>query len=373
MIEMTPSHWFVTIVFFLMGLFLCSLFSAAERGSYYAKGEKKYNKNGKVIYFVIYVILILFVMLQKPGWGMEPYLDIFKGISSYEGGESLFSIGGLYSEEMEPFFMLWVSTMRNITDNQGVFLFFTFSYIWFSVLYFSSTFYKKHSFAITFMAVWPALIDFIFGMRYAMAVATCLLAMVMFKKHRYILGVILSIVAGFTHFLALCFILFIACYFILTSIFKEKIHSSKVLLLMSAGSITFMTLGYSLFSTFRFAYRMTDTIETNSFLSYAPMVFFALVIHFYSRTQNMDTGDKLCSLSSYFNMVMLPVTAMWGVYRIPYLFLLPITVELNNVMSNNRHCRYSNIAIVTIVLIFSFIKIITMGIQNHSLDYTFIF
>ena len=87
----------------------------------------------------------------------------------------------------------------------------------------------------------------------------------------------------------------------------------------------------------------------------------------------MDMGDNLCSISAYFNMVMLPVTAMWGVYRIPYLFLLPITVGLNNAMSNHRKEKLINITMVFVVLIFSFVKIVTTGVQNHSLDYTFIF
>ena len=206
-----------------------------------------------------------------------------------------------------------------------------------------------------------------------MAVATCLLAMVMFKNHRYLLGIIISVVASFTHFLALSFLLFIAFFFAASFIFKEKINSVKVVLLMVAGSAVFTTFGASLFSTFRFAYRMTDTVESSSILSYAPMVIFAFLILFYNRNNKMDMGDNLCSISAYFNMVMLPVTAMWGVYRIPYLFLLPITVGLNNAMSNHRKEKLINITMVFVVLIFSFVKIVTTGVQNHSLDYTFIF
>lgn len=374
MSSMTPAYWVAASWFFVIGLILCALLGLAEGEAYFVKGKKKYRKNGKIIYFVIYLIMILFVMLMEPGYGMEPYLDIFNEVGRYESGSSLFSLEGLYdASKMEPFFMLWVSTIRSITNNQSIFIFVTFSYIWLCVLHFSSTFYKKKYFTITFMAIWPALIDFIFGMRYALAVATCLLAMSLFKKHRYVLGALFTFVASFTHFLAFTFVLLLGFYFVASLLFKDKINSLKVLLFMVAGGAVFTTIGYSIFSTFRFAYRMTDTVESNSILSYAPMVMFAFVILYYNRNKNMDFGDNLCSMAAYFNMIMLPVTAMWGVYRIPYLFLLPIAAELNNSMSMNKRNKLLNLAVVVIILVFSFVKIITMGVQNDSLEYTFNF
>lgn len=370
---MTPDYWVVAIVFYTIGLFLCALFRLAERNTYYIKGEKKYKKEGRITYFFIYTILILFVLLMKPSYGLLPYLDIFNGLSAYEQ-DGFLSLGGLYdAQEMEPLFMLWVSAVRSITQSQTLFLFLSFSYIWICVLYFSSSFYNRSSFTITFMAMWPVLIDFIFGMRYAMAVATCLLAMVFFKKKRYIIGFTLSIAACFIHYLAFVFIMYLGFFFALTLLFKEKINSIKVILIMVAGSAVFTVLGYSVFSSFRFAYRMTDTVESNSILSYAPMVLFAFVILYYSRKNKMSLGNNLCTSSSYFNMVMLPVTALWGVYRIPYLFLLPITVELNNLLTQNKKSWLINVITVIVVLIFSFVKIITMGVQNFSLEYEFNF
>ena len=370
---MTPDYWVVAFVFYIIGLVLCALLRFAESNTHYKKGKKKYKKEGRITYFFIYTILILFVLLMKPSYGLLPYLDIFKGMSFYEQS-GFFSMDGLYdAQEVEPLFMLWISAVRSMTHNQTLFIFLSFSYIWICVLYFSSSFYNRSSFTITFMAMWPVLIDFIFGMRYAMAVATCLMAMVFFKNKRYFVGFILSIAACFIHYLALVFIMYLCFFFVLTLLFKEKVDSIKVILLMVAGSAIFTVLGYSVFSSFRFAYRMTDTVESNSILSYAPMILFAFVILFYSRKDKMGLGNNLCSLYSYFNMVMLPITALWGVYRIPYLFLLPITVELNNLMSQNKRNRLINFITVLVVLIFSFVKIITMGVQNFSLEYEFNF
>lgn len=369
--SMTPEYWVVAIVFFIIGLFLCLLFRLAEEKTYWKNGIKKYKKDGKILYFVIYLVLISFVMLMKPMYGLEPYLEIFNESSIYEQGE-LFSLEGLYNAKMmEPFFMLWVSMVRSITKSETLFLFVSFTYIWSCVIYFSSSFYKKGKFTITFMAMWPVLIDFIFGLRYAMAISTCLLAMIMIKRQRYLVGAILTIVACFTHFLAFAFLLFLCFSIVVTCIFKEKVNSLKVLLLMMVGSVAVTTVGASLFQTFRFAYRMTDTVESSSLMSYAPMVIYALVILYYNKNKKVDFGDNLCSLSSYFNMVMLPVTALWGVYRLPYLFLLPITVELNNVMSQNKKSKMINLTVVAVILIFSLVKIITMGVQNMSLEYSF--
>lgn len=368
---MTPDYWVVAIIFFIIGLFLCVLFRLAEEHAVWKDGKKRYKKEGKVIYFSIYLVLILFVMLMKPIHGLEAYLDVFNGLSKYEQG-GLFSVEGLYNaQEMEPMFMLWVSTIRSFTSSETLFLFLSFTYIWFCVIYFSASFYKKKSFTITFMAMWPVLIDFVFGLRYAMGVSTCLLALVMFKKRHHFIGLMLALVASFTHFLAFAFLLFIGFSVAVTFIFKEKVNSIKVLLLMMVGSVAVTSLGASLFQTFRFAYRMSETVESSSIFSYAPMVLFAFVILYYNKNKKVDLGDNLCSLSSYFNMVMLPVTALWGVYRLPYIFLLPITVELNNVMSQNKKRSFINLMVIIVVLIFSFVKIVTMGVQNMSLEYTF--
>lgn len=371
--SMSFDYWVAAIIFLCIGLLISLLLKKAESYAIFdVNGNKHYSKGGKGTYFLIFVIMILFVILMKPSYGMEPYIDVFNISDKYE--VELFSLKGLYSSEMEPMFLLWCYCVRLLTSNVFFFFFFSFSYIWACVLFFISSFIRRTSFTITFMIMWPVLIDFVFGLRYAMGVSTCLLAMTMMQKKHFFCAAILIVIACFTHFLALSFIMYLVFFLFAVLFFKKRINSKRFLLLALAGVYAFSIVSLSIFQTFRFAYRMSDQVEINNYISYAPMVFFALVIMHYNKKKTLELGDNLCATASYFNMIMIPLTISWGIYRLPYLFLLPIAVELSNVFGIGK--SYNPITknvVLVIIIIFSIVKIITTGVQNMSLDYTLFF
>lgn len=371
MSNLSLSHLITAIVFFLLGLFICQLLKFAETNTVYVGQRKKYNRRGFVLYIVIFVIFILFVMLQKPSYGLLPYLEVFRAMKTYD--VDLFSLNGLYTNEMEPLFLLWCYIIKFFTNSESAFIFITFSYIWIAVLWFIASYTQKTRYTVPFMMMWPVLIDFIFGMRYALAVGHCLIALVTLRKRKYIIAGIFVLIASFTHFLAFAFFLFIGFYYFVR-IFFRRINSVKTLVILALGVMVFSNVAFAIYQTFRVSYRISEEVETNSILSYAPYVLLAVVILYFNRKKNEDHGDNLCALAVYFNMLMIPITISWGIYRLPYLLLLPIVIEISNTFGDRKAYKSILRPIVTfIILVFSFVKIVTTGVQNMSLDYTFNF
>lgn len=368
---LTGTHILAVIVYFILGYIITKMLQLAEQGVKYKNGIKKYSRTGKAMYISIFIILMLFVLLQEPRAGQLPYIKVFKDSTDYR--VSFFSLTGLYSDqEMEPMFLLWCFLIRCITDNAGVFLAVSYGFVFYAVLKFISVFFEK-KYTFTFMLFWPIIIDYIFGMRYGLACAYCFLAAICYKRKKYIPAVIFTVVASFTHFLAIAFVMYIGYCIVIKQLYKYKIFSIKTLVLSAVGVFIFSKIAVDIYATFRVAYRMSGTISLRNFLSYLPQAICAWIIFYYQKDKKFDRVNGPCVLAAYFNMVMIPITIQWGIYRLPYIFLPFCAMALTNSFNQKT---YQNVAIMfcTKWMLYAYctLKIITMGLQNESLNFTFL-
>ena len=272
-------------------------------------------------------------------------------------------------------FQLWCYVIRSMTDNEKVFLFITYGYIWASVLWFISKYTNKTLYMIPFLMMWPVMINFTSGLRYGLAIGHCLIALIALKDKKYIMALLFAFLAIFTHFLALALLFYLGAYYGSKLLFK-RVNSVKTILILAIAIAAFAGVGLGVFQTFRFSYRMTDEVETNSVISYFPYVIFSLIILFLNKNKKgyNTPNEDLCTFAIHLNMVMIPITVLWGIYRLPYLFMLPMVVALSNTFGNGIKDKKTIRLFVTIVIVFfSFIKIITMGAQSGALDYSFDF
>ena len=357
-----------------MGIFISLLLYLAESNAYLCGEKKKYRIGGILVYCLIFVFLITFTLIQKPQYGTIPYLETFNNAKSFDLN-SLFNFNGLFKNEMEPFYLLWSYLIRRITDSFAVFRLITFSIVYYSVLKFYSSFSAGKYGFISFMLFWPVLIDFIYGIRYGFSIAFCLLALISIKNKHYVRFVIFSIIAVFTHFLALAFVAFLLYRLAIKLFFKKRQVSILLLVLSAVLVFAISRFGLNFFQTMRIAYRMSNSISISSVLSYAPYVIFALYICYrYSRT-SINSNQTLLVAGMFFVVATLFLTIQWGVYRLPYIFIPLISVGLINSLNKddfalnrkNDYCRMYYPVLMGICLVFSAVKIYTMGIQNMSL------
>lgn len=367
-------EYIIAIVIFLIGLLSCGLIKQGELWSTCDKyGAKHYTLNGKLYYLLVFILWELYVVLQVPHEGMAAFEPVFQRSTSF--GTTLFSLNGLYTDEMEPLFLLWCYIIRSFTSNYKIFFVLSCTIIFLCVLRFISVFIKnvKHIYAL--MLFWPVLIDFVFGIRYGLSVGYCLIVLVYLKERKYIKMSIFMVLAVFTHFVAIAFVMFIVAYLFFRNFAKEKIYSFKTILLLICGVLVFSRFAFSIYKTFRVSYRVTDELLLRNILSYLPYIVFMMVILYCKGKHSYQDNNKdICVLGTYFNTVMIPITIQWGIYRLPYLFIIPTAIELTNTFSDDdRNDRLVVKVTILIVLVFSFVKILTMGVQNYSLYFEWIF
>ncbi len=368
---LTGADILAVIVYFILGYIITKMLQLAEHEVQYKNGIKKYSHTGKAIYISIFIILMLFVLMQEPRGGQLPYINVFKNSTEYR--VNFFSLTGLYSDqEMEPMFLLWCFLIRCITDNATVFLAVSYGFVFYSILKFMSVFWEKE-YTFTFMLFWPVIIDYIFGIRYGLACTYCFWAAICYKRKKYIPAAIFTIIASFTHFLAIAFVMYAAYCIVIKQLYKNKTFTIKTLFLSVIGVFIFSKIAVDIYATFRVSYRMSGVITLRNFFSYLPQAICALIIFYYQKDKRFDRGNGPCILAAYFNMVMIPITIQWGIYRLPYIFLPFCAIALTN--SFNKR-TYQNIGIMFcakwMIYAYCILKIITMGLQNESLNFTFL-
>ena len=364
---MIDTEIVIAVLYLILGIVISLIIKEAEKRYTMDGVRKNYTQSGRCIYIIVFLIIEFFLLMQPIRYGMLPYEYVFLNSTSFN--VDFFSLNGLYTNEMEPLFMFWCYIVRSITSSYTVFLTLSYGIVVYSTLRFISSFAEGGYKSYTFLLFWPVMLDFIFGIRYALGCGYCLLALVAMRENKWIKAIIFCLVATFTHFISLAFIVFIGYFFLIKTIFKRHIYALSTIIISLIGVYVFSSLALETFSTFRVSYRMTESASLDSYISYIPQILIAVVIWYYKRKDKPDNKKSMLILSVYYNVIMLQLTIQWGIYRLPYLFLLPMSVAVSNYFRPTKSNNTIYFIFVVIFYLYSLIKIVTMGVQNGSLSF----
>lgn len=321
-------------------------------------------------------------------WGIFTSLAALRYVGDGYGGADAqnyidcFLYGYEYSSEKLFYFIGRV--IRSFTDNYHVYFFFVYGIIVAGILLFAKEIFEREV-SIPILFLYFNIYCTSFGvLRQWLAIAIGMMALVLIKKKRKILGFMVAICSGLIHFTMLAMGVVVAAYYIVCWISKH-IKSGQVLpqkLITSGIAINLITIFLSgivivIVSKGEYsAYVDVSVLSSVSWLGYIPSIVCLILCLYYEREIVTDDYSKLQIFCAWAHFSTLYLSIALGFSRLVWCFF-PIRVfvlyKLRNVISDryvwSQQNRKAVPALFDVIVLLDGCIYMWRTISNEALPY----
>lgn len=324
------GHWlWSTFLFFLLlSLTIIFLLGKAEKYAYLdAKNQKKYTKTGKLYYFFIFIILIVFCLIRNidlyPKYpslqtvDMQAYLYYFRSHNPV-----LWDWNAILSfNQSEPLFYTITWIIGAISLNHRFYWFVLYSFYIIAFLKFFSSTYKKSNYSFFYVLF---IINLLYGMaalRSCIANAFCLFAFICMDKDKKLSAIILTFAAILCHYTAIFALpAILICWNKKIIEIKKKYFLLATLIAIIALLLIIPSIN-NYINTTKYAVYLNNPM---SLIGQSPLIACGILcIIYYKRIKEFFPKRMPYVLCVLYNCTLIPLIVTFDISRVSDLFFYP--------------------------------------------------
>lgn len=330
----TSNFDLITLMLYLtIGLVTVLLVSMAEKNTKLQiigdDQAKTYTLLGKVIYSLLFLILVFFACFRYVDVGIGGsdalvYIDWFK--DGIRPGFDLISVITL--KQQEPLFFAMTFIIRSITDNYLIYFFVIYSIIIGAYLKFFSRNFESRMMMLPIILF---IINYIYSfsaIRSSMALAIGLLAIDAYRRNKKMHALLLGIIAFLFHYSSIIIIVFFLFYEVYNrKIFKRKLSLTFALIVTTIIMVVFLDQASTILESTKYRAYLSNP---NNLRGQLPTIFFAIITLLNHKSLIMKMGNKKIYIYCvYFSALLIPAVINLGAYRLHSYFDFPKLVVIS--------------------------------------------
>lgn len=300
----------------------------------------------------------------------------------YGGSDTLIYISQFLNVKAEFFlsrseilFRVYMYALRLITDNSRVFIVFNTAITTSALLYFIYNYYEKDDNYSTLYLIWPIFIYYTCNaIRNGIAISSCLLSVVALKEKKNKRAVLFAILGFLFHYSAVFYLGYLVFYYLYDWLRSKRVPNIMII----SGAIAILMSIVPIMNRFFYSSRYTFLAEKNngSFLGMAPYYMIGVLAVIFRHKLVTRERHKECLYGTYYLCLLIPVVALYGIYRAPYFFVGILAVTAADIIHlvSQRYIAKSSRPVLSIIaslvfFMYGVLKLWTVGEQSGILLY----